>query len=150
MDKRSNSKPKTSSKLVDKQKKKFKKIQQKYYDQVVDYFPRDADTEGMGFNKAPVLKTYTPGKKDASGKTKRARSTGLSGSLSAKNLYQDYVSDEDDDEIEMSKKIKPDVDLEDFEDGLLSTSKGMTEYFADNKNAFKTLNKIGNFVILEL
>jgi len=148
MDKRSNSKPKGSSKLIDKQKKKFKKIQQKYYDQVVDYFPRDAETEGMGFNKAPVLKEYTPGKKD--GKAKRSRSTGLSGTLSGKNLYQDYVSDEDDDDLEMSKKIKPDVDLDDYEDGLLSTSKGMTEYFADNKNAFKTLTKIGNFVILEL
>ena len=148
MEKRSNSKPKGGSKLIDKQKKKFKKIQQKYYDQVVDYFPRDAETEGMGFNKAPVLKEYTPGKKD--GKGKRAKSTGLSGTLSGRNLYQDYVSDEDDDDLEVSKKIKPDVDLDDYEDGLLSSNKGMAEYFADNKNAFKTLTKIGNFVILEL
>jgi len=139
------SKKPVASKLQQKQQKKFRKINEKYYDKVEDYFPRDGDNEGMVFNQAPVLKEYTPGKKQVLGK--RSRSKGLSGNLGERGLYRDYESD--DEELEVTKKTKSDFDfdgVDDFEDGILGTSKGFADYFADKKKAFKSLTKMGNFV----
>lgn len=147
---RSKSIPKKQGKVQAKQFSKHRNYGNKFIERVVDYFPRDADEDGLVFNKAPIVKGTKPSKSKDKKTEKRAKPTGLSGSLGRATVYEDYDSDE---EIEVSKKMKPAQDddiIEDFGgfggEGLLGANKEFSSYFKDNRNAFKSLTKMSAFV----
>jgi hypothetical protein len=140
-------KGKPKSKLTDRQKTRRDSINSKYKEHIIDYFPRDSEAnEGLIFNKAPVVKENLQMEKIARPKKKYDKEFGKRSVFADEDAYPELDSD---DEFSGSKRVKTnDLDLyDDLGEGMLGASQNFVDYFMNNQSAFKSLSKMGNFVL---